>query len=147
MKPPSIDHPSEPGRAEGATTGDGQRVDKWLWAARFFKTRTLAAEAVGGGHIKVDGQRVKPSKSIRPGMRLEIQRGDVRWELTVQALSKQRRPAKEAIELYAELPQSVSARAAAAEARRLAREQSDYRLGRPTKRDRRQLAEFRGKSS
>ena len=124
-----------------------QRIDKWLWAARFFKTRTLAAEAVGGGHVKVDGQRVKPSKSIRPGMRLEIQRGEIRWELTVQALSKQRRPAKEAVLLYDELPESLDARHAAAEARRQARERSDFRLGRPTKRDRRQLAELRGKPS
>lgn len=120
-----------------------QRVDKWLWVARFFKTRSLAAEAVSGGKVHVEGQRAKPAKLIGAGTRLEIRRGEEAFEVVVRALHPQRRPAREAAALYEELPESVASREQARAARAEAARQRALRAGRPTKRDRRKLSELK----
>ena len=91
------------------------RLDKWLWAARFFKTRAAATAAIGGGKVHVNGQRVKPARTVRPGDRLEILRGEARYAVVVQALNDQRRPAAEAAGLYEETPESLAKREALAE--------------------------------
>ena len=116
---------------------EGVRVDKWLWAARLVKTRALAAEAVKGGRVHVNGRAIKPSREVRPGDRLEITTGQVRREVVVLGLAARRGPAREAALLYEETRESVEARERAA-AERKAAGQSVMNLGaRPTKRDRR----------
>lgn len=128
--------------SEADAANHSQRLDKWLWAARFFKTRQLAVDAVNGGKVQVDGQRCKPSRALRPGARLHIQKGEMAWDIEVRGLSKQRRPAVEAAELYVEDEASRLQRQARA---RAAREQAHLQprlRGRPTKRDRRQLDAF-----
>lgn len=117
------------------------RIDKWLWAARFFKTRTLAAEAVKAGHVHVDGQRSKPARDIQPGQTLAIVRGDERFVVRVEALSAQRGPAAVAQTLYTETPESVAAREAARLLRKDAFEGGTKE--RPTKRDRRAMDRWR----
>ena len=118
------------------------RLDKWLWAARFYKTRSLAADAVDGGKVRVNGAPAKPARNIRIGDRLRLHVGDQDWELEVLGLNEQRRPAAEAQSLYAETPESFEGRARAALLRHLAPAAVPERKGRPTKRDRRQLARF-----
>jgi ribosome-associated heat shock protein Hsp15 len=127
-----------------AAAVETMRLDKWLWAARFFKTRQLAVDAVNGGHVHVDGKRAKPSKEVRMGSRLHIRRESLEWEVTVQALPSQRRPAAEAVLCYAETPESVQRRQQMQEQLRLLR-QEDPPPGRPTKRDRRMIHRFIGK--
>jgi ribosome-associated heat shock protein Hsp15 len=114
------------------------RVDKWLWAARFVKTRGLAVEAVNGGRVEVNGQRVKPSKEIRAGDRLEITIGQVRTSVVVRGISARRGPASEAALLYEETAESREARERQAAERRLAAPDAELG-GRPTKRDRRRF--------
>ena len=113
------------------------RIDRWLWAARFFKTRSSAAAAVSGGKVHLNGQRTKPAKAVREGDRLDIRRGDIRWEVAVLATAQRRGPASEGSQLYEELPESVERR------ERERRERRERRLtagaGRPTKRDRRRF--------
>jgi len=116
-----------------------QRLDKWLWAARFFKTRNTAAAAISGGKVQCDDERVKPARRIRPGVRLRIRRGTMLWEVEVVALSNQRRPAKEAALLYTETESSVALREAEAKRRQQRSELRQRGLGRPTKRERRQI--------
>ena len=87
-----------------------QRLDKWLWVARFFKTRGQAAAAITGGKVQVDGERVKPSRHVGPGTRLDIRRGPLRWRVVVRAVARHRRPASEAAVLYEETPESVEHR-------------------------------------
>ncbi len=118
------------------------RLDKWLWAARFYKTRSLAAQAVEGGKVHVDGYRAKPSKELHIGMLLRITRGDEVMEVTVRALSLQRRGAPEAALLYEETAESVQQRTAAAELRKVDYGVRDRGEGRPTKRQRRQIRQF-----
>ena len=119
------------------------RLDKWLWAARLFKTRALAAEAVTRGRVEVNGQPAKASRELRPGDRLRLRQGPDARELEILALSDVRGPAPVAQALYAETPASLAARQAAAEARRLAGDPSaGQEQGRPTKRDRRHLAQW-----
>ncbi len=119
------------------------RIDKWLWAARFFKTRSAATEAVAGGHVKVNGVRAKPSREVAVGDRLEIRRDQLRWTVDVCALAERRGTAAAARELYEETPESVAAR----DQRRLEAKASrppGADLGaRPTKRDRRRLDALR----
>ena len=129
------------------TEQDTQRLDKWLWAARFFKTRSLAAHAVSGGKVQVDDSRVKPARRIRAGDSLRIRRGPMEWEVIVRSLSPHRRPAKEAATLYEETSESIAQREAAAEARRRKAEERARGLGRPTKRDRRALVRLKGRDN
>jgi ribosome-associated heat shock protein Hsp15 len=117
---------------------EGVRLDKWLWAARLVKTRGLAVEAIGGGRVHVNGARVKPSKDVRAGDRVEITVGQVRREVIVRGVAERRGPAREAQLLYEETPESIAAREREREARRLAQPPAIERgAGRPTKRDRR----------
>ncbi len=114
-----------------------QRLDKWLWVARFFKTRGRAAAAVSGGKVQVAGERVKPSRNVGPGTAIEIRRGPVQWQVVVRDIAKQRRPAAEAALLYEESPQSIVQREREAEERRLQAGARRERLGKPSKRERR----------
>lgn len=120
------------------------RLDKWLWAARFFKTRSLATDAVESGKVMVGGERVKPARLVRLDDELTINNGSDEWEVLVLGLSDQRGAAPVARLLYAETPASVARRASAAEQRKLYREPGSMLKGRPTKRDRRQLSRASG---
>jgi ribosome-associated heat shock protein Hsp15 len=121
---------------------DKVRLDKWLWAARFFKTRSLAKDAIAGGKVKVDGQRAKPSRDIVPGMALDIQQGWDTRTVEVLALSDQRRGAPEAALLYQETDTSIRERETRAEARRLSRDHETHPGQRPSKKQRRQIHQF-----
>ncbi|HEV6965909.1 RNA-binding S4 domain-containing protein [Roseateles sp.] len=119
------------------------RLDKWLWAARFYKTRALAVEEINLGRVRIGGQPVKPARDVKVGDVLSIRIGAVAREVEVKGLSPQRGPAPQAQALYAETPASITAREAAAEARRLAPEPAaTITQGRPTKQDRRRLADW-----
>lgn len=121
---------------------DKLRIDKWLWAARFFKTRSLASQAVDAGRVKLNGERAKPSKEVRPGDRLAIHIGEYEWQVAVLELSDRRGPAEVARGLYAEDPASQARRAEQAAERRLCQNPADSIKGRPTKRDRRMIHRF-----
>ena len=114
-----------------------QRLDRWLWVARFFKTRGRAATAVSGGKVQVAGERVKPSRHVGPGTPLEIRRGPVRWQVVVRSVARHRRPASEAALLYEETPESIEQREREAERRKLEAGKRRERLGKPSKRERR----------
>lgn len=118
------------------------RLDKWLWAARFFKTRSLAAQAVEGGKVKLNQQRIKPAKEVHRDDLLTIQIGDYEWEITVHGLSTQRGSADQARKLYTESAPSQERRQAQMAQRRLQVEPAAQIHGRPTKRDRRRLGRF-----
>jgi ribosome-associated heat shock protein Hsp15 len=123
---------------------DAVRIDKWLWAARFFKTRSLATVAVTSGEVRVAGERVKPARVVKPGDQVQIRRGDDVMDIVVRDLSGVRGPAPVAQRLYEETGDSQRRRAVAAERRRLAREPALDIKGRPTKRDARVLRRLRG---
>jgi len=116
---------------------DPVRIDKWLWAARFFKTRSLAADAVDTGRVRLGGERIKPAKVVKEGELYDIDNGSDRWEVVVLGISDKRGPAPVARQLYEETPASVERRSLNAEARRLFPEPGLSIKGRPTKRDRR----------
>lgn len=118
------------------------RIDKWLWAARFFKTRSLAAEAVTGGKIEVNGARAKPSRIMRLGDKLNIRRGAYEWTVVVKGLAKLRGPAPEAQLLYEETEESVRRRAAASAQLKFERSPEFDIPGRPSKKDRRAMLRF-----
>jgi ribosome-associated heat shock protein Hsp15 len=119
------------------------RLDKWLWAARFFKTRRLAQEAIVGGRVHVNDQRAKPSRGVRIGDRLDITRGEFRYEISVDALSDRRGPAPVAAALYTESAESVGRRHAIAEEKALQRKAAPVPpAGRPDKRSRRRIIRF-----
>ena len=118
------------------------RIDKWLWAARFFKTRSLAAEAVTGGKVEINGERPKPSRVVRLGDRLNIRRGLYEWTIIVKDVSRLRGPAPQAQLLYEETQESVSKRAAAAAQRKFERPPYFDSPGRPSKKDRRAIDRF-----
>lgn len=123
------------------------RLDKWLWAARFYKTRSLATAAVRGGHVHVDGTRAKPSRSLCVGERMEITRGDARVELIVRALSANRGPASVAQTLYEQTEASLRERDARIERRRTERlAPVPSPDSRPDKKQRRKLRRLRGRS-
>ena len=117
------------------------RLDKWLWAARFYRTRSLASQAIDAGHVRVDGERVKPAQVVRAGTRASVRKQDQVWEFEVVQTSPRRGSAADAALLYRETPESVVAREAAAARRRTARA-LPVPSTRPTKRDRRRLEEF-----
>ncbi len=118
------------------------RLDKWLWAARFFKSRSLATDAIEMGRVHVNGDRVKPARSVKVGEKVQIQRGSERLEVFVRFISDVRRSAPLAQLLYDETPESQTARLVAAERRRLYSEPSRDLSGRPTKRNRRAIERF-----
>lgn len=115
------------------------RLDKWLWASRFFKTRALARKAIEGGKVHLNGQRTKPSRSVHIGDRLRIQRPDGEYTVDVVALSGQRRPASEARLLYVETAESLASRQLVASERKLQPYHAPHPDRRPNKRDRRRL--------
>ncbi len=125
------------------------RLDKWLWAARFFKTRKLAVEAIKGGKVHLDGQRTKPGKEISQGAHLRIHKGSLEWSIEVKVLPKQRRPASEAVLFYTESEESINKR------QRLAAELRNQRIAagaqateteKPSKRNRRMIHRFTRKA-
>lgn len=119
------------------------RLDKWLWAARFYKTRSVAAVAVAGGKVQFDGGRVKPAKPVRIGDRLTVRTGPYEWVVTVAALSERRGPASEALKLYDETDQSRQTREEMALVRKAERLATPaFAKGRPSKRDRRKIIKF-----
>ena len=118
-----------------------------MWAARFFKTRALAAEAVAGGKVHIGGQRGKPSRAVRPGEILRIQRDPDEYVVMVKALSVRRGPAKEAILLYEETTESRQRREELSEQRRLQPRVDLRSAGRPTKQDRRRIVRFTSQNS
>ena len=121
------------------------RLDKWLWAARFFRTRNLAKQAIEGGKVWYDGARAKVSKEVQPGAELRIRQGFEEKTVTVRALSGERRGAPEAALLYDETAASIEARRSDAEVRRLQRAGMAAPEGRPSKRDRRLIHQFKGR--
>ena len=120
------------------------RLDKWLWAARFFKTRSLAAQAIEGGKVKLNGQRIKPAKELHVSDVVDIQIGDETWQVTVRELSARRGPAEVARKLYEESEESLARRQAQAAMRRVEPEPAAQIHGRPTKRNRRMIKQFTG---
>ncbi len=122
------------------------RIDKWLWAARFFKTRSLAAQAVDAGRVKLAGERIKPSKEIKPGDRLRIHIGEFDWDVEVLGVSAHRGPAEQARQLYLEDASSQARRRTQVDERRLMANPAAELKGRPTKRDRRLIHRFTGES-
>jgi ribosome-associated heat shock protein Hsp15 len=121
------------------------RIDRWLWAARLVKTRALAAEAVRGGRVDVNGRAAKPSKEVGPGDRVEITVGQVRREVVVRDVAERRGPASEAALLYEETAESVAARERLAAERKAAAAAGGDLGARPTKRDRRRYEKARGR--
>ena len=119
------------------------RLDKWLWAARFFKTRGLAAEAIKGGKVEINGARAKASKTVQVGDRLRIRRGEELFEVDVAGLSQQRGPAAQAVLLYSETAQSRQQREELASLRKAEALSRPKFPGRPTKRDRREIVRFK----
>jgi ribosome-associated heat shock protein Hsp15 len=115
------------------------RLDKWLWAARFFKTRSLAQQAVAGGRVQLNGDRTKPAHEVKIGDRVVVRVGDWRWEVAVKALSDRRGPAEEARKLYDETQASRAERERRGDLRRWGAEPAAALKGRPTKRDRRMM--------
>jgi ribosome-associated heat shock protein Hsp15 len=118
------------------------RIDKWLWAARFFKTRSLAADAVAGGKVQVNGERVKPAKLLKGGDSLDIRIGHYIWQITVIATSERRGSATAAVNLYSESDQSRTQREEKIALLKIERQSNPYPGGRPTKKQRRQIIRF-----
>ena len=127
------------------TNTEDVRIDKWLWAARFFKTRHLAADAVNGGQVHVNGQRCKPSRDLKIGDVVSITKDQNHWEIRVTDLNKQRRPAKEAATLYSEDEASINKRLEQIELRKQqqALMPASAREHRPNKKQRRQIHRFK----
>ncbi|WP_444677071.1 RNA-binding S4 domain-containing protein [Halomonas sp. E19] len=121
---------------------DNVRLDKWLWAARFFKTRALAKKAIEGGKVHYNGGRAKTSKNVEVGALIRVPQGWDTWEVEVMALSDQRRGAAEARELYRETPDSAARRARESDERRLVNQAMQHPLKRPDKKQRRDIQRF-----
>ena len=119
------------------------RIDKWLWAARFFKTRAIAQAAVVAGKVRLHDERIKPSKDVRAGDALAIRVGEFEWSVTVTALGDRRGPADDARQLYRESAESIARRVAQIADRKATGGTAGERKGRPTKRERRQIIKFR----
>jgi len=119
------------------------RIDKWLWAARFFKTRSLAQHAVAGGRVKLNGDRIRPSHAVKPGDSLVVRIEEIEWQVIVRGLADRRGPAPEAKKLYEESAASLAERQRLLDLRRWGTEPASRLKGRPTKRDRRLLEKLR----
>ncbi|HXU54330.1 MAG TPA: RNA-binding S4 domain-containing protein [Casimicrobiaceae bacterium] len=132
MRPAASD-PAAPARV---------RLDKWLWAARFYRTRSLAALAITAGHVRVDDQRIKPSRLAAAGERVVLRRDGLVWDIVVLALSDRRGDAAAAAQLYRESPQSIATRTEEIARRKAAAATAPTSPGRPTKRERRKLRAF-----
>lgn len=122
---------------------DSVRIDKWLWAARFYKTRSLAAQAVGGGKVQLNGARVKPARALKPGDELEIHQRGFAYQVRVVLLSERRGPAKVAQTLYEESEGSIKKREALREQQRLAAASMPHPQRKPDKKARRQLRDLK----
>ena len=118
------------------------RVDKWLWAARFFKTRSIAQQAIAAGRVRLNDARVKSSHELKAGDALAIRVGDLEWQIIVKALSDKRGPAEQARKLYQETEASRAERERRMDLRRWGAEPAKDLKGRPTKRDRRRIDDF-----
>jgi ribosome-associated heat shock protein Hsp15 len=133
-------------RHDDEDTDDGRvRLDKWLWAARFFKTRSLASEAIAGGKVQVNGDRAKRARPLQVGDEVRVRQGPYEFLVVVRALSARRGPASAAAELYEERPESVAAREAMAIQLKTLHAAFVPEKGRPTKRDRRAIERVRGR--
>ena len=122
------------------------RLDKWLWAARFFKTRQIAAEAINGGKVHLNGLRTKPGKEVKIGSRLRIHKGSLEWDVEIRVLATQRRPAAEAQSFYTETEESFLRRQELTEQLRAQRAVDPHPLGgKMNKKDRRMIHRFTGK--
>jgi len=130
--------------SEELVQDDPLRIDKWLWAARFFKTRSLAAKAVDGGRVRLNGALAKPSRALKPGDELAIRIGEFEWVVEVLALSRSRGPAAQAARLYAEREDSRARREALMAQRKIQPHPAAAVKGRPTKKDRRLIHRFTG---
>ena len=119
------------------------RIDKWLWAARFFKTRSLAQAAVAGGRVKLGGERIKPAHAVKPGDTVSVRVEEFEWQVTVRGLAERRGPAAEARKLYEESAAGMAERQRLMDLRRWGTEPASRLKGRPTKRDRRLLEKLR----
>jgi len=118
------------------------RIHKWLWAARFYKTRALAVQAVEAGQVRLGGERVKPAHVLRTGDTVSVRKGGLVWDIEVIALSDRRGSAAIAAQLYRETAESIAARIAELEQRKAAEQSQPRFSGRPTKRQRRKLEDF-----
>jgi len=127
------------------TEAESMRLDRWLWAARFFKTRQLAVEAINGGKVHLNGSRSKPGKEVHVGSRLRIHKGSLEWNISVAQIPKQRRPASEAVGFYKEDEASIRKREEMINKARLQRASAPPAPGKPSKRDRRMIHRFTGK--
>jgi len=126
-----------------AETPNETRIDKWLWAARFFKTRSQATAAVSGGKVEVNGDAAKPARTVKVGDRVRLRLGPTEYRLTVTAIGERRGSAEVAQSLYVELPESLAERQRVASERRFASAPSYEEKGRPSKKDRRELERWR----
>jgi ribosome-associated heat shock protein Hsp15 len=120
------------------------RLDKWLWAARFYKTRSLAQQAIAAGQVRLDGERVKPAHEVKPSQRISVRVREVEWVIHVKGLSERRGSAPEAQRLYEETAESRAERERRSDLRRWGAEPAAALKGRPTKRDRRALERVKG---
>jgi ribosome-associated heat shock protein Hsp15 len=125
--------------------GDKTRIDKWLWAARFYKTRSLAAEAIAGGKVQVNGERVKRAKQLQVGDEVRIRQGAYEYHIVVRELSQHRGPSAQAAGLYEEKPESRAARETRALQLKTLHAAFLPERGRPTKKDRREIRRFKGR--
>ncbi len=135
---------SEP-PSDSQETAGSLRIDRWLFAVRLYKSRSLAAAAVSGGRVHVNGERVKPSRAVHPGDRVSLTRGAVEFECEVTAIPARRGPAREAMQCYRELPESIARREAFAERMRLSAALAPRPQGRPDKHERQALRRIRGR--
>ena len=129
-------------KADSSDAPARMRMDKWLWAARFYKTRSVAATAIEAGQARLATARVKPAQAIRPGDDIVLRRAGLVWNIRVIALSERRGGAADAAKLYSETPESIAVRELEAARRRAASATAPTSDGRPTKRDRRKLQQF-----
>ena len=127
--------------ADSNDASERSRLDKWLWAARFYKSRSLAAQAITTGQVRIDGERGKPAHDVKPGQRITVRRGGLVWDVVVTGTSDRRGNAAAAALLYVEAPESIAAREDEILRRRAAAAVAPRWPGRPTKRERRKLRE------